>query len=97
MYRHHPTLPHLSPPTPPWSHTLQYARGWLNLGIAHANLMNYGEAARCYLSALRLNGEATHIWSYLRISLSCMERFDLASKTEEMNVDAFAGDFDIPF
>ena len=57
--------------------------------------MNYGEAARCYLTAL--NGQAKHIWSYLRISLSCMERFDLASKTEEMSVDAFAGDFDIPF
>ena len=59
--------------------------------------MNYDEAARCYLAALRLNGEAKHIWSYLRISLSCMERFDLASKTEGMDVNAFAADFDIPF
>ena len=55
----------------------KYARGRLNLGISHANLQNYGNAARAYLDALRLNPEATHIWSYLRIAFTCMERFDL--------------------
>ena len=55
----------------------KYARGRLNLGISHANLQNYGDAARAYLDALRLNPEATHIWSYLRIAFTCMERFDL--------------------
>lgn len=27
----------------------KYARGWLNMGISHANLSRYHEAARCYL------------------------------------------------
>jgi peroxin-5 len=58
----------------------KYARGRLNLGISHANLQNYEGAARAYLSALRLNPDATHIWSYLRIAFTCMERFDLVQK-----------------
>lgn len=40
----------------------RYARGWLNLGIGHANLGKYQEACRCYLQALSLNDNATHIW-----------------------------------
>ena len=55
----------------------KYARGRLNLGISHANLQNYAAAARAYLDALRLNPDASHIWSYLRIAFTCMERFDL--------------------
>jgi len=70
----------------------RYARGRLNLGISHANLQNYEGAARAYLSALRLNPDATHIWSYLRIAFTCMERFDLVQKTEERNLDIFGSD-----
>jgi tetratricopeptide (TPR) repeat protein len=69
------------PPTRHTPHQLKpmYARGWLNLGISHANLGGYNEGARCYLQALNLNPNARHIWSYLRIALSVMERFDLVS------------------
>lgn len=52
----------------------KYARGWLNMGISHANLSRYHEAARCYLQALRLNPEAGHIWGYLRVTFTAMER-----------------------
>ena len=27
----------------------KYARAWLNMGISHANLSRYSEAARCYI------------------------------------------------
>jgi peroxin-5 len=55
----------------------RYPRGWMNLGISHANLQQYPEAARAYIKALHLSPEARHIWGYLRVVLSCMERFDL--------------------
>merc|ERR1712196_140317 len=52
----------------------KYARGWLNMGISHANLGNYPKAA--------------HVWSYLRIAFTCMERFDLVKLVESRNPDA---------
>lgn len=55
----------------------RYARGWLNLGISHANLGAQPSAVRCYLRALELNPGAAHIWGYLRTALSGMGRFDL--------------------
>jgi len=74
----------------------KYARGYLNLGIAHANLNNYAEAARCYLTALQLNTNAHHIWSYLRIAFTCLDRFDLASLTDKRDVSLFEGEFTLP-
>ena len=74
---------------------IRYARGWLNLGISHSNLGKYQEGARCYLQALNLNPNATHIWSYLRIAFSCMERFDLVSKTEGQDVASFKDEFNL--
>lgn len=71
----------------------RYARGWLNLGISHANLGNYQEATKCYLQALSLNDRADHIWSYLRICFTCMERFDLVKLADTRNVDLFQAEF----
>lgn len=71
----------------------KYARGLLNLGISHANMGNYQEAARSYLGAIKLNPKATHIWSYLRIAFSCLERYDLVTKAEAQDVYAFRDEF----
>lgn len=49
----------------------------MNLGISHANLQQYAPAAAAYVKALHYSPEARHIWGYLRVVLSCMERFDL--------------------
>lgn len=49
----------------------------MNLGISHANLSQYEDAAKAYVKALHLSPEAKHIWGYLRVVLSCMERYDL--------------------
>ena len=51
------------------------------MAIAHSNLQNYDEAARCYLQTLSLNPDAVHIWSYLRITLTCSEKWDLLPLT----------------
>ena len=66
----------------------KYARGRLNLGISQANLGHYGKAAESYLQALHLNEKATHIWGYLRIAFTCMERPDLVSLVEQRNIES---------
>ena len=72
----------------------KYARGWLNMAIAHSNLHNYSEAARCYLQTLSLNQEAKHVWSYLRIALTCDEQWDLLPLAASQNLSAFHEHFD---
>jgi len=69
-----------------------YLRAWVNMGISYANRKMYDVAAKYYLKALTLHS-APHIWSYLRLSLNCMERSDLAALVEERNVDLFRKDF----
>jgi peroxin-5 len=72
----------------------RYARAWLNMAISHSNLRNYEEAARCYLQALSLNPRATHCWSYLRIALTCLERWDLLPLAASQNLEEFHQHFD---
>ncbi len=72
----------------------KYARGWLNMAIAHSNLHNYSEASRCYLQTLSLNQEAKHVWSYLRIALTCDEQWDLLPLAASQNLGAFHEHFD---
>jgi peroxin-5 len=64
------------------------------MAIAHSNLRNYDEAARCYLQTLSLNPDAIHIWSYLRISLTCGENWDLLPLAASQNIDAFKEHYD---
>ncbi|KAL3785308.1 hypothetical protein HJC23_008872 [Cyclotella cryptica] len=72
----------------------KYARGWLNMAISHSNLRNYSQAARCYLQTLSLNPEARHVWSYLRIALTCDEKWDLLPLAASQNLSAFHEHFD---
>jgi peroxin-5 len=72
----------------------KYARVWLNMAISHSNLQNYEEAARCYLQTLSLNPSAIHCWSYLRIALSCSERWDLLPLATSQDLDSFKEHFD---
>ncbi|KAJ1468181.1 hypothetical protein T484DRAFT_1856215 [Baffinella frigidus] len=54
----------------------------------------YEEASTCYLKALSLNPEATHIWSSLRVVFNCLDRPDLAARCDTLDVAAFRPDFD---
>jgi tetratricopeptide (TPR) repeat protein len=38
-----------------------YARGWLNLGIAYANLGQYDEAVKAYVQALAISSDAMYV------------------------------------
>jgi len=73
----------------------RYARAWLNMAISHSNLQNYDEAARCYLQALLLNPKASHCWSYLRIALTCAEKWDLLPLLAQENIKELSDHFDI--
>ena len=46
-----------------------------------------------YLTLCSFNREPEHIWSYLRLALTCMERPDLTALTMEKNVDLFRSEF----
>eukprot|EP01094_Clydonella_sp_ATCC50884_P010888 TRINITY_DN20707_c0_g1_i1.p1 TRINITY_DN20707_c0_g1~~TRINITY_DN20707_c0_g1_i1.p1 ORF type:complete len:451 (-),score=113.27 TRINITY_DN20707_c0_g1_i1:448-1683(-) len=70
-----------------------YVRAWVNMGISYANQGLYDLASKYYLKALSMNPTATHIWSYLRISLTCMNRDDLAELTASREVNAFREEF----
>jgi hypothetical protein len=53
----------------------------------------YDEAAKCYLQALRLNPEAMHIWGYLRVTFTSMERFDLVQLAGQQDPALFDAEF----
>jgi len=72
----------------------KYARSFLNMAISHSNLQNHDEAARCYLQTLSLNPGAVHVWSYLRIALTCSERWDLLPLAASQDLNAFQQHFD---
>jgi peroxin-5 len=63
-----------------------FVRGWRNLGIAYSNINEYEPAAKAYLQALHLSPPSRHIWNYLRVVLSCMERMDLVELSTKENV-----------
>ncbi len=67
----------------------KYARGWLNMAISHCNLQNYDDAVRCYLQTLSLNPDARYVWSYVRIALTCSEKWDLLGFAASQNLSAF--------
>jgi peroxin-5 len=75
----------------------RYARAWLNMAIAHSNLHQYHDAARCYLQTLSLNHDAQHCWNYLRIALACGERWDLIPFVAAQDLAAFTEHFDFEF
>ena len=62
--------------------------------ISYSNLQNYEEAARCYLQTLSLNPAATHCWSYLRIALSCSEKWDLIPLAATQDLAPFREHYD---
>jgi len=72
----------------------KYARAWLNMAISHSNLHNHNEAARCYLQTLSLNPGASHCWTYLRMTLSSCERWDLLPLVFSHDLDGFLDHFD---
>lgn len=65
----------------------------VNLGLAKNRLNDFKEAANCFLNALILNPNVTHVWTYLRQSFMKMQRFDLIEKMEMRDPSAFKDEF----
>ena len=72
----------------------KYPRAWLNMAISYSNLREYDDASRCYLQTLALNEGAVQCWSYLRLSLTCAERWGLMEAATKRDLKAFEGVFD---
>eukprot|EP01102_Stenamoeba_stenopodia_P018072 TRINITY_DN657_c0_g1_i1.p1 TRINITY_DN657_c0_g1~~TRINITY_DN657_c0_g1_i1.p1 ORF type:complete len:462 (-),score=85.73 TRINITY_DN657_c0_g1_i1:44-1375(-) len=73
-----------------------YVRAWVNMGISYANQGIYDTASKYYLRALSLNPRAEHVWSYLRIALSCHNREDLVRLVDspDRDVNLFRSHFE---
>jgi hypothetical protein len=65
----------------------------VNLGLAHNRLLDHKSAANCFLNALTLNPNVSHVWTYLRTALTKMDRFDLLEKAEMRDPMMFKDEF----
>ena len=70
-----------------------YVRTIVNLGLAHNRLLDFKSAANCFLNALVLNPNVSHLWGYLRTAFAKMDRFDLIEKAEDKNPLVFKDEF----
>lgn len=70
-----------------------YVRALANLGISFANQGRHDRACAAYLAALQRNGAAQHIWGYLKISLSSLNRPELVRLAEIGDVEVFREHF----
>lgn len=55
-----------------------YARGWLNLGIAYANLGQYDEAVKAYVQALAISSDAMYVMVVLNLPVVDFRAFKRA-------------------
>ena len=65
----------------------------MNLGLAKNRLMDFKAASNCFLNALVLNPNVSHVWTYLRQSFMKMNRFDLLEKLEARDPSVFSDEF----
>eukprot|EP00475_Leptophrys_vorax_P014294 TRINITY_DN2068_c0_g1_i1.p1 TRINITY_DN2068_c0_g1~~TRINITY_DN2068_c0_g1_i1.p1 ORF type:complete len:608 (-),score=176.78 TRINITY_DN2068_c0_g1_i1:674-2497(-) len=66
-----------------------YVRALANLGISFANQGLHEQAAQAYLATLARNPTADHVWNYLKISLSTMDRQELIELANFKDVNVF--------
>ena len=76
-----------------WSIFPQHAFLTHTIPLFISSLPRYDEAAKCYLQALRLNPDAGHIWGYLRVTFTSMERFDLVQLAGQQDPSLFDAEF----
>jgi len=65
----------------------KYVRALSNMGVCYYNERQYEESVDAFLRCLAINDEPTHLWGYIRMSLSKMGREDLALVAREQNVE----------
>jgi len=72
-----------------------YARALLNLGISYSNSGDYQGAIRAYLKALVNSPDAVHVFGYIRIALTAMNRFDLIPLADKHDVEGLRRAFGV--
>jgi tetratricopeptide (TPR) repeat protein len=70
-----------------------YVRTIVNLGLAYNRLNDLKQAANCFLNALILNPNVSHVWTYLRTAVIKMNRMDLLEKMEARDPYMFKDEF----
>jgi methyl coenzyme M reductase subunit C len=64
-------------------------------GISFANLSNFEEASKAYVQALHLTPGARHIWGYLRVVFTSMNKLDLVEMSSQENTKALGDELKI--
>ena len=72
-----------------------YARALLNLGISYSNSGDYSAAIKAYLDALRSSPDALHVYGYIRIALTAMNRFDLVPLADRSDLEGLRRAFGV--
>jgi len=70
-----------------------YIRAWVNLGIVHSNMDQHVEALKFYFRALKMCENSEHIWNYISMSFSCLNRDDLVDLCEQKNAELIISRF----
>lgn len=73
-----------------------YVRAWINTGISYSNQSQYHDACCYFLKGLSLSPGSDHVWSYVRMAFTCMDRQDLTEKlnsSDKPHPDMFRDDF----
>lgn len=66
-----------------------FVRGLINMGIALTNLSRFKRAVEYYIDALRLSPTASHVWDYIRLVFTSIERYDLVELTSSHDLALF--------
>merc|ERR1712166_1191454 len=73
-----------------------YVRAWINTGISYSNQSQYEQACAYFLKGLTLSPDSNHVWSYIRMAFTCMDRADLTQKlngADKPTPEMFRDDF----
>jgi len=73
-----------------------YVRAWINTGISYSNQQQYEQACSYFLKGLTMSPDSDHVWSYIRMAFTCMDRPDLTQKlngAEKPTPEMFREDF----
>lgn len=73
-----------------------YVRTIVNLGLSHNNMANFKAGANCFLNALVLQPDLSHVRTYLQTAFIQSKRFDLVEKLKNAkDMSVFRDEFEL--
>ena len=70
-----------------------YVRTLVNIGLSHSNGKDFKAAVQCFLNALALNPNATHIWRYVKENAIQGNMMDLIPAIDKQDLSLFQSQF----